>query len=374
MQTRIIFSINHQAVKRGTQLKIKQLKIIIITWMIIGFLITIYDHLVLYTPNSLGPSEKYSFIISAAINMGAGLAGALLGGSFLIFFVNVRYQDKPYGYTIIAVSISFILIILLIAVVIGVILAPSLTTDSFLDTMSHMSSRTFKNLIVWSIVVAVTHLLLQVNSKFGQRTFWNIIRGKYNTPKEEKRIFMFLDLNSSTEIAEQLGDSVYHALLKDFFADITAPILENKGSIYQYVGDEVVVVWNYEDGKKNIQCIKCFFDMKLYIQQHKEKYLHRYGLIPSFKAGFHCGRVIAGEVGIIKRDVTYSGNVLNTTSRILSKCGEFKEEVIASADLLSELHIVKEYTTRPLGAIKLKGKEQEMILNALTPNTPTADL
>jgi adenylate cyclase len=110
--------------------------------------------------------------------------------------------------------------------------------------------------------------------------------------------------------------------------------------------------------------------MKLYIQQHKEKYLHRYGLIPSFKAGFHCGRVIAGEVGIIKRDVTYSGNVLNTTSRILSKCGEFKEEVIASADLLSELHIVREYTTRPLGAIKLKGKEQEMILNALTPNMP----
>ena len=93
--------------------------------------------------------------------------------------------------------------------------------------------------------------------------------------------------------------------------------------------------------------------------------MDRYGLIPSFKAGIHCGRVIAGEVGIIKRDITYSGNVLNTTSRILNKCGELNEEIIASADLLSEIPFVNDYITRPLGAIKLKGKRKEVLLNAL---------
>jgi adenylate cyclase len=81
----------------------------------------------------------------------------------------------------------------------------------------------------------------------------------------------------------------------------------------------------------------------------------------------HCGTVIAGEVGIIKRDITYSGDVLNTTSRILNKCGEFKEEVIASSDLLLELHFLKDYVTKPLGAIKLRGKEKEVLLNALIP-------
>ena len=110
-----------------------------------------------------------------------------------------------------------------------------------------------------ALVVAITQLLLQVNSKFGQGAFWNIIRGKYNTPKEEKRIFMFLDLNSSTAIAEQLGDETYHAFLKDFFADITDPILENEGEIYQYVGDEVVVAWNYEEGKKRFSLPQMFF-------------------------------------------------------------------------------------------------------------------
>ena len=353
--------------KRATQLKLKQLKVIIVAWLIMGFLIAVYDHLVLLSNDAYGLPEQRSFTFSLVLNVGAALTGALLGGSFLVFFVNVRYQDKPYGYTIIAVSISFILIIALIALIIAIILAPALTPGSILDTMSGMASRTFKNIIIWSFIVAITQLFLQVNSKFGQESFWNIIRGKYNTPKEEKRIFMFLDLNSSTAIAEQLGDETYHAFLKDFFADITNPILENIGEIYQYVGDEVVIAWNYEDGKKDLHCLKCFFDMKLHIQKRKEKYLRQYGVIPSFKAGIHCGKVIAGEVGIIKRDITYSGDVLNTTSRILNKCGEFNEEIIASAELLSEVSFIKDYITRPLGAIKLKGKEKEVLLNALIP-------
>jgi adenylate cyclase len=359
--------------KRGTQLKLKQLKVIIVTWTIMGFLITVHDHFALSTSSSLGFSDEYSFWLTAARNMGAGFIGALLGGSFLVFYVNVKYQDKPYGYTIVAVSIAFVLIVAFISVLMGLVLVPLQTGKPLSNPLTQEAFRHFlqdpshvKAAIAWSFVVAVTQLLLQVNSKFGQGVFWDIIRGKYNTPKEEKRIFMFLDINSSTVIAEQLGDENYHSLLKDFFADITAPIVDNKGTIYQYVGDEVVVAWNYEDGIENQHCIRCFFDMKLFIQKNKEKYLRRYGLIPSFKAGIHCGRVIAGEVGIIKRDITYSGDVLNTTSRILSKCGEFQQEMIASSDLLSELRFAKEFITRPLGAIKLRGKQKEVLLSALT--------
>jgi adenylate cyclase len=357
---------------RGRQLKLQQLQVIIIAWMIMGLFITVYDHLVLLTDNSLGLSANYSFVIAAARNIGGGLIGALLGGSCLVFYINVKYQDKPYGYTVLLVSIIFLLIIAFISVLVGLILVPIRTGKSLTDPQSQAALKTFlmdtshaRAAMVWAFVVGVTQLLLQVNSKFGQGDFWNMIRGRYNTPKEEKRIFMFLDLNASTTTAEQLGNEAYHSLLKDFFADITVPILENKGNIYQYVGDEVVIAWNYEDGKENLQCLRCFFDMKLEIAKKKDKYFRRYGMVPSFKAGIHCGRVIAGEVGIIKRDITYSGDVLNTTSRILGKCGELNEEVIASSDLVSELLLLKDYITRPLGAIKLKGKEKEVGLIAL---------
>jgi adenylate cyclase len=349
-----------------------QLMAIIIVWLIIGFFISVYDHLILHTSNSLGTSDEYSFLISVARNMGAGLIGALLGGSFLVFFVNVKYQDKPYGITILAVSLSFIFVVAFITVVMGVILVPVRTGKPLTDPVSIAAFKNFltdthpiKNGLAWAFVVAVTQLLLQVNSKFGQDAFWNIIRGKYNTPKEEKRIFMFLDINSSTAIAERLGDETYHALLKDFFADITEPILSNKGNIYQYVGDEVVVSWKYEDGIENLHCISCFFDMKFLIHKMEAKYLQRYGLVPSFKAGIHYGKVVAGEVGIIKRDITYSGDVLNTTSRIQNMCKEFKTEVIASNDLTEKLGLLKKYRLQPLGSIKLRGKEKELLLNAI---------
>lgn len=360
--------------KRGTQLQFMQLIVITAVWLILGFVIAVYDHLVLQTSNSLGTADQYSFTGAVIRNFISSLVGALLGGSFLVFFVNVKYRDKPYGYTIIAVLLFFIFVMVFITLLLAVIIVPLQTGKPLSDPSSQLAFKMFitdsypiKSALVWSFIVAITQLLLQVSSKFGQGNFWNIIRGKYNTPKEEQRIFMFLDLNSSTTMAEQLGDEVYHSLLQDFFADITDPIVNNKGNIYQYVGDEVVIAWSHEEGIENAHCLKCFFDMKLNILKKKDKYIQRYGLIPSFKAGIHCGRVVAGEIGIMKRDITYSGDVLNTTSRIQNMCKEFNVEVLASSNIIEELSLTDKYETQPLGSIKLRGKAKEVFLNTLKP-------
>jgi len=358
--------------KRSTYLRMKQLRAIVIVWVILGFIITVYDHLLLYTRNSLGPSDEYSFFIAAVRNMGAGLIGSLIGGSFLVFVVNVRYQDRPYWRTIVYVSLSFLLTVMLIAVVIGSIVVYLRTGRPVWDPVFIGAFRTFvsdthaiKSTLVWSIIVAMTQLMIQVDIKFGQGVFRDIATGKYHIPRGEKRVFMFLDLNSSTAIAEKLGDETYHRLLRDFFADITNPILENRGTIYQYVGDEVIVSWDYKDGIENASCVHCFFDLKKLFHDQREKYLNKYGLVPSFKAGIHCGRVVAGEVGIIKRDITYSGDVMNTTSRIQGMCKEFNEEVIVSGDLASHLHLADKFTTELLGTIKLRGKEKELSLSSI---------
>lgn len=341
---------------RRRTMQFAQLRVIIIAWLIIGAVIAIHDHLVMLMHNSLGPAPSYSLGSSIMVNMIAALVGAVLGGSILVFYVNVKYQDKPYGYTVITVMVCFIAIILLISFVLGLIGYPD-------------RARLYKNGLVWAIVVAITQLLLQINSKFGPGVFWNLMKGKYNTPREEKRIFMFLDINSSTSIAEKLGDKKYHAFLRDFYADITNPILDNKGEIYQYVGDEVVIAWKYEAGIERNQCIRCFFDIKDHIVSLKEKYMNRYGIRPSFKAGMHCGMVVVGEIGNIKRDITYSGDVLNTTSRIQALCKEFKREVIASAELVDELQPLKKFEALPLGNISLRGKEKQIPLIALEKNS-----
>jgi adenylate cyclase len=359
---------------RRTAIKLKQLAVIIMAWTVVASFISVYDHLVLLTYNSLGPSAQYSFGLSLSFNLTSALIGGVLGGSLLVFYVNEKYQDKPYLYTIVAVSLSFMLIIALIIIVIAAIAVPLKTGEPITDPRSYQAFRDFlfdstrvKNTMLWFLVVCLTQFLLQINSKFGFGILGNVIRGKYNTPKSENRIFMFLDLNSSTAIAEQLGDEKYHDLLKDFFADITNPVLENNGEIYQYVGDEVVIAWEYETGIEDNNCVRCFFDIRQVIDKNRDKYMKQYGLVPSFKGGIHSGKVVAGEVGIIKREVTYSGDVLNTTSRMLNLCREFNADIITSGNLISKLTLDKNYVTEQLGAIKLRGKETEVTLSAIRP-------
>ncbi len=356
------------------RLKFNKLGIIIITWSCIGFLIACYDYIVISSSLSVGFSSDFTFGNHLLLSLVAAVLGALMGGGFLVFYVNEKYRDKPYGFTLLAVLISFFVIVAIITLILGFISAPIQTGKSFADIETKRAFKAFltnginyKNILVWSSVVALTQILLQFNTKFGEGNMWNLIRGKYQTPKAEQRIFMFVDINSSTTLAEKLGNEKYHSLLKDFFSDITNPIIDNKGEIYQYVGDEVIVNWKYKDGIQHNQCIGCFFDMKIEIQKLSNKYMEKYGLVPGFKAGIHCGSVIAGEVGIIKRDITFSGDVMNTTSRIQSKCKEFNVEIIASDDLLKELELTGKYTTQFLGSIKLRGKEKDVELSTLIP-------
>ncbi len=203
--------------------------------------------------------------------------GAILGGSILVFFVNERFRDKSYAYTIGTVTISFVCVILVVGKVLSQLDQPDM-------------ARMYKNGLIWAVVVAITQLFLQVNSKFGAGVFRDILRGKYNTPREEKRIFMFLDINASTTIAETLGDKRYHAFLKDFFTDITNPILENRGEIYQYVGDEVIIAWRYREGFAESNCVQCFFDIKDRINALQEKYRSVTAFSRNSKRGYIAGR------------------------------------------------------------------------------------
>lgn len=47
--------------------------------------------------------------------------------------------------------------------------------------------------------------------------------------------------------------------------------------------------------------------------------------------------IIAGEIGIIKRDINFSGVVLNTAARIQSKCNEYDVKLLSSDELLQKL-------------------------------------
>src|SRR5205823_2896733 len=141
----------------------------------------------------------------------------------------------------------------------------------------------------------------------GQNVLVNMISGKYTKPVEEDRIFMFLDLDASTTHAERLGNIRYHELLDDYVYDITKPILDHGGEIYQYVGDEVVVTWKMPRKKISMAPVECFFAISNRMEALAATYKEKYGFVPGFKAGLHYGTVITGEIGDVKKEIVFQG-------------------------------------------------------------------
>ncbi len=340
---------------------------IVIFWSIVGVLQTFYDHFLIGSHLTNGYATDYIFLKTLIANTLAGFIGGVIGSYLLVFVVNKKYRSAPYYKGILIVCIVFVFTILFITVSLATlqvtILHGGFRSQTGMEAFNNLlySTELIKNTIFWAFVVAFTQLGLHINDKFGQGLFWSMITGKYHLPTSEERIFMFLDLKGSTAIAEKLGNKKYHHFLKDVFSDITNPILANFGQIYQYVGDEVVISWPQENNRFDNRCIKCFFDVKEKLNSLNQKYKKRYNVKPIFKAGIHNGKIIAGEVGIIKRDITFSGDTLNTAARIQCMCNENRAELLISESLAELLH-PSTFTLTSLGKRILRGKQENMEL------------
>lgn len=262
-------------------------------------------------------------------------------------------------------------IVLFMAVVMSLYLAHVLHRSLFQGEVIDLVLRTMRSGWYWSIVPyvafmsTVSLLLAELQQHIGLGVLRNFFTGHYNTPQEEERIFMFLDMRSSTTIAEQIGHVRYFALLERCFADMTDAITSSSGEIMQYVGDEVVVTWTLAEGVRNNDCLMCFFRIQDCFKNHRERYLGEFGLVPEFKAGVHCGAVATGVIGTARKDMVFSGDVMNTSARIQGLCNANGVDLIISETLLQKLKLGGQYTVRGIGVQELKGKDKPVELFAV---------
>lgn len=348
------------------KIRIRRLIGIIISWTIVSVVFFVYEYYAvrLYSPEA---ASEISLGFNIFINMYAGIFAGILGGPFLVFSVSKKTRNRPFYFGIIYTAIGFFLVYIIISFSISMLAfsinleKPVYSNEVLSATIGNMLAIwQIKNLLIWLIIISTTQFILQISDKFGPGNLWKFIRGKYYNPREEQRIFMFLDLKSSTSIAENIGHTKYYNLLNDFYSIITDPIINYNGEIYQYVGDEVVVTWDLENKNQKDKCITCFFEIQTKISEQKEKFLNAYGLVPEFKAGIHSGKVTVGEIGIIKRDIVYTGDVLNTTSRIQEACNEFNTELLVSEEVIQLISEPEMYVINIIGEITFKGKSNKV--------------
>ena len=216
----------------------------------------------------------------------------------------------------------------------------------------------FVYIVYGLIVIFIINFIKQADRKVGPGILFKFFMGKYHKPIEEERVFMFLDLKSSTTIAEKLGHIRYSNLIQDCFLDLTEVVRNHNAEIYQYVGDEAVLTWKIEDGINDANCIGLYFEYDRALKKKEAYYIKNYDTLPIFKAGINCGTVTAAEVGEIKSEIAYHGDVLNTAARIQSQCNVLHKNLLISEYLKEMLEKFPSVRVENIGEIVLRGKEK----------------
>jgi adenylate cyclase len=304
----------------------------------------------------------------------ASCAGALIMVTAAIFEITYRrfLSSRTFLFLLITRSIVYTIIITFWMIIINTVwlfisrgfsfwegLVDYITDESYLFNLTFI-------FILMIIVLAIN----QINSLNKKGALGNFLLGRYNVPKGVDRIFCFADLKNSTGIAEHLGHLKYAAFLKDYYADVSYAIERCKGEVYQYIGDEVVIIWNYEIGTANQNCLQCFFKMKAEVEKRQDYYKQTYGFVPLFRTGMHCGPVTVTWVGGKRKEILYLGDVLNTAKRIQDSCKRLEQDYLMSKDVLDLFSDPSDFEFRFIEESILRGKEESIQIFTVRGVTP----
>ena len=207
--------------------------------------------------------------------------------------------------------------------------------------------------------------LFEVNSLLGQNVLLSFVTGRYHRPRVEQRVFLIIDMENSTAAAERLGEVGFHRLLNRLVIDLSGPIVLSGGEIHKYFGDELIATWPLARGLKDATCVRACFAAIARLIVRRADYEREFGARAEVRASLHCGPIVVGEMGSVKKEIALLGDTLNTGARLVDACRERGESVIASADLLDRLVLPPGVAARSLGLVRLRGKQHAIGLSAL---------
>ncbi|MFA8341431.1 MAG: adenylate/guanylate cyclase domain-containing protein [Rhodothermaceae bacterium] len=351
------------------KLHIKQLSITILFWIFTVIFFVIVRNYGLEEVLNVPPFNPFSIMPELIIS-------SIFIGTIIffmdIFFEKIFENKVTYISFVLLKSLSYLLLLTAGSFIFNVVSALGsadiqinlqlIFNEYYIDNQLN----TFVTYLYFSVVFILYNFLQQIRNRFAPGVLSKIFLGKFYEPKEVQRIFMFLDLKSSTTYAETLGHIKYSELIKNCFNDLTESVLKHKSEIYQYAGDCVVLTWNIKNGLSKDNCFNFFFSFENSINKRKDYYQNKFGLIPEFKAGLNMGSATITEVGEIKKEIAYHGDAINIAARIQDKCGELNSVLLISDTLKDCLKDNNSFNLSFEGSFLLKGKNVESDIYSLS--------
>lgn len=285
--------------------------------------------------------------------------------SFLFFLLNLLITDRIARFLPTQMIVFFkwlvffgsAFILLLVAARFSVNQIRRGNFEEIFQQIPKMNIHFFRFLAYFYLSGIIYNFLKGMQMRMGRTNFIRWFFGILSKPREEERIFMFLDMKSSTSIAEKMLHRKFSYLMQDIF-NIMSIFELYHGEIYQYLGDGAIISWKAQSGILDSYYLKAYFAFRKRISGREKYFKRKYNLVPEFKAGVHVGHVMVLQVGQTRRDISYNGDTINTAARIESMCTEYRQSLLISEDLYNRTEVTDGYLFKEIGRIKLKGKRK----------------
>ncbi|AHG44442.1 cyclase [Rhizobium leguminosarum bv. trifolii CB782] len=168
---------------------------------------------------------------------------------------------------------------------------------------------------------------------------------------------LFTDIKDFTTISEQHSPEEVVDTLSAYFELLNTIAERHGGTVVQYLGDSIFVMWNapVDDIRHAEHGCRCALAMKAAIDGLNEANLRngRPELVTRF--GLHTGPAVVGSFGAISRQqYTAMGDTINVASRLEGLNKELNTSILVSA--ATRAAVADRFTFRPLGLAPVKGR------------------
>ena len=206
--------------------------------------------------------------------------------------------------------------------------------------------------VVGIVVMRTVHFI-------GIETLFHLTVGTYHRPVLQEKVLVFLDINNSTALAEELGAVRTKALVGKFLFDISKPITDHGGEIYLYKGDGLIALWDWREAVRGNRILRAIDEIFATIEREQREYLEQFEVVPSFRIGVHGGEVVVSEQGDTKRAIGVYGSTINIAAR-MEEVAKARNVACAISGDVAENLLDDERRLIPIGHEKVRGSTVEI--------------
>lgn len=178
---------------------------------------------------------------------------------------------------------------------------------------------------------------------------------------------LFSDIAGFTHMSDHMDPAEVQLFLGEYLEEMTACVFRNGGAVDKFMGDGLMAFFGYPeaegvDSSENARLsalagVRAGVEMQAALQRLNRRWAEQGRQKVTIRIGLNTGHAIVGDMGSTsRREFTLLGRNVNLAQRLESNCP-------CGGVLLSQRTaalVQEQYRVNPVGALKLKGFDQEV--------------